>query len=284
MIGAIDIGSNSVRLLLRQNGKTIFKNNIITGLALNMQGKLLDDEQIKGTAQAVAFFVSKAKESGAKEIFAFGTEALRKADNSNVFVDLVCSLCGVKVDIISGEKEAKLGLLGVLNGRDGGIIDIGGASTEIIVQKNGQVEYAKSLDVGVVVLKNNCNQEEFLLNDFCNKKVKEYGKIPNIKMYGIGGTITSVASMLQSLKEYDAEKVNGYIITRENLRKLKERIFSISLEDRENIVGLQKKRASVIAGGVLWLDKIMEYMNVNQIIASENDNLEGFLIDKGLYE
>lgn len=284
MIGAIDIGSNSVRLLLRQNGKTIFKNNIITGLALNMQGKLLDDRQIKGTAQAVAFFVSKAKESGAKQIFAFGTEALRKAENSNIFVDLVYSLCGVKVDIISGEKEAELGLLGVLNGKDGGIIDIGGASTEIIVQKNGQIEYAKSLDVGVVVLKNNCNQEEFLLNEFCNKKVKEYGKIPYSKTYGIGGTITSVASMLQSLKEYDAEKVNGYIITRENLQKLRDRIFSISLEDRENVVGLQKKRAPVIAGGVLWLEKIMEYMNIDQIIASENDNLEGFLIKKGLYE
>lgn len=284
MVGVIDIGSNSVRLLLRDSGKTVFKNNIITGLATNMKGKTLDYNQIKGTADAVAFFVNKAKQEKASPIFIFGTEALRKADNSNVFCDMVYSECGLNVDIISGDMEAKLGLLGVLNNNDGGIIDIGGASTEIIIQENGQVEYSKSLDVGVVVLKNNCEQNQELLKNFCDKKILEYGSVKKSTMYGIGGTITSVASMLQSLKEYDASKINGYKITLQAVKELRKKIFSMTTSERENIVGLQQKRAPVVAGGILWLEVIMEYLNIDKVIASENDNLEGFLISKGLYE
>ncbi len=284
MVGVIDVGSNSVRLLIRDSGKTLYKNNIITQLAGGFDGKLLSIYSINKTVDAIAYFICLAREKGCKSIFAFGTEALRKADNSNVLVKAVEEKTGIEVKIISGSLEAELGLLGVLQGADGGIVDIGGASTEITVSKLGKTIYSHSLDVGVVKLFDKCKDSEKQLNEYTLEKIKEYLEVPKAKMYGIGGTITSVASMLIGEKEYDASKVNGFVITKDKLIGLKDKIFSMKIEDRKNIIGLQEKRANVIAGGVVLLINIMEYLGINEITASDNDNLEGFLIKENLYD
>ncbi|MBQ0099845.1 MAG: hypothetical protein KBS91_04800 [Firmicutes bacterium] len=284
MVGVLDVGSNSVRLLIRDNGATLYKNNIITQLAKDFDGKLLSIYSINRTVEALVYFINLAKERKCEKVFAFGTEALRKADNSGILLSKVKEQTGVEIKIISGEEEAELGLLGVLMGNDGGIIDIGGASTEITISKDKKTIYSHSLDVGVVRLFDICGDSESKLEEYTKNKIKEYKKVPLATMYGIGGTITSVASMLQELLEYDANKINGYVITKGNLLKLKEKIFSLKLEERKNIIGIQEKRAKVIAGGVVLLLNIMDYLNIDNLIASDNDNLEGFLIKEKLYD
>ncbi len=284
MVGVIDVGSNSVRLLIRDGDKTSYKNNIITQLAGGFDGKLLSVYSINKTVDAIVYFILFAREKGCERIFAFGTEALRKADNSNLLIKSVKEKTGVNVKIISGSLEAELGLLGVLHGADGGIVDIGGASTEITVSKDGKTVYSHSLDVGVVKLYDICSDNENKLNEYTLEKIKEYFEVPKAKMYGIGGTVTSVASMLIGEKEYDADKINGYVITKDNLIRLKDKIFSMKIEDRKNIIGLQEKRANVIAGGVVLLINIMAYLGIHEITASDNDNLEGFLIKENLYD
>lgn len=284
MVGVLDVGSNSVRFLIRDNGKTLYKNNIITQLAKDFDGKLLSIFSINRTVEALVYFIGLAREKECTKIFAFGTEALRKAKNSDVLINSVKEQTGINVDIISPKEEARLGLIGVLNGKDGGVIDIGGASTEITVSKGGQTIYSYSLDVGVVKLFDKCGDNETELNFYIKDKIKEFKEVPASTMYGIGGTITSVASMLQELKEYDAKKINGYVIKKSELVKLKEKIFLLYLEDRKKLRGLQEKRAKVIAGGVVLLLNIMEYLNIDKVVTSDNDNLEGFLIKENLYD
>lgn len=284
MIGVIDIGSNSVRLLVRDKSKTVFKNNIITQLALGLSDGLLQSDSIKRTVDAVVFFVEKAKSFRCEKIFAFGTAALRSAKNSFVFTELVKAQTGIDVEIISGDKEALLGLKGVLSDKEGAILDIGGASTEIIVSNGQEVIYSKSLNVGAVSLNDRCGQDQTRLKNYISGIINEYGIVPKANVFGIGGTITSVASMLQGLTEYDADKINGYKITVFDLVKLKDEFFALSEEERYKIKGLQKKRVGVIGGGMVLLYEIMRYLNIDFITASDNDNLEGYLIEKGLYE
>ena len=281
----IDVGSNSVRLMLSINGKTQYKLVKITRLAegYDLDG-YLTKEAIKRTALAINEFVEKALLEKVNRLFIFATAAVRNSKNGKEFCDYVQKLTGQSVEIVSGEIEAKLGLLGALNFRVGGIIDIGGASTEIITcdQVDGVAKetYSKSVYVGVVGLKNACGQDYKLLDEYIDTKLKEFGSIPKTQFYGIGGTCTSIGSVMQNLEIYDPQKVDGFKIYLADLKKLQDKVFAMTDTERENIVGLQKGRAPVFAGGILLLTKIMQMLKIEYLTVSESDNLEGYLMFK----
>ncbi len=284
LYAVIDIGSNSVRLMMSENLRTLYKKVNITHLAQGQSDGVLTDEAISRTANAVCEFVDYAKSQNADGIFIFATAAVRRAKNKNDFIDLVNARCQITVDVISGETEAELGALGALGGADGGVIDIGGASTEITVYENGGKAYSKSLYVGTVSLNDACGQNESRINSFIDGVIKDYGDIPKSNFKGIGGTATSISAVMQELEPYDPTKADGFVIEKGELVKLKDRVFNMTLKERIELKGLQAKRAPVFAGGVLILLKIMDYLKVDSIAVSESDNLEGYLKYKTTYE
>lgn len=276
--GVIDIGSNSVRLMISENGQTIKKYVKTTRLAENMEAdNNLQDISIERTACAVSFFVNMAKEQNADKVYIFATAAVRQAKNKQVFISKVKDLTGIIVDVIEGELEARLGAIGALNGSDGGIIDVGGASSEVLIVKNGKIIYTKSLNIGAVKLFNLCGQDKEKILELVHKTVEEYGEIPTTTFFGIGGTATSIASMDLSLSVYNPKLVHGHVISIENILQLRNKLLNMSVEEKRNIVGLQKDRAEVIAGGVAIVYEILKRANTQKIIISENDNLEGYL-------
>ena len=142
-ISVIDVGSNSVRLAMLADGKTLYKRLATTrlGEGLSVTGKMTADA-VERTAQAISAFKDYAVTEGAQKIYVFATAAVRSASNREQFLRRVKTLCGIDVDVISGEQEAQTGLLGALMGKDGGIIDVGGASTEVTVQRGGKLLYS----------------------------------------------------------------------------------------------------------------------------------------------
>ena len=280
MKAVIDVGSNSVRLLLQSNKAEKFIK--ITKLAegLNLTGKL-SDVAIKRTVSAVAFFKEKAIENNAEKIYIFATAAVRSASNGYEFVDAVKSYCDLDVDVISGEKEAEVGLIGVLKNSDGGIIDIGGASSEITTRINGETVYSHSLNLGGVRILDACGQDLDKISSVCKKAVVEYGKVPISTYYGIGGTATSIASVVLKLVKYDRNAVHGYVLKLSDVEKAIELFNSKTVEERKQIVGLQPERADVILGATVLLREIMLHVGINDIIVSEDDNLDGYLVLKG---
>lgn len=276
--GVIDVGSNSVRLMISDGKRTQNKFVQTTRLAEGMN----DDNNLKTvaierTVATVSFFCDKAKTIGVDKLFCFATAAVRKADNGNVFVQKVKDACGVNVDVISGETEAKIGYMGALNGSDGAIVDVGGASTEIVVVKNGKQTYSKSQNIGAVVATDVCGQDYLTSKTFVDKKVSEYGEVPNSTFYAIGGTATTMVSIALGLDPYDPKKVQGYKLCRSELENICERLFSLSIEQRQQIKGLQKDRAKVIANGAYILLSVMDKVGADCFIVSESDNLEGYL-------
>ncbi|HCY51140.1 MAG TPA: hypothetical protein DHU65_00340 [Clostridiales bacterium] len=277
----IDIGSNSVRLMLYENGVTIDKFVKVTKLADGLfSSGTLNPEAIKRTAEAVDFYVKKAVSEGADKVYAFATAAVRQTKNGKEFCDVVLKDSGIKIDVVSGEAEAKLGLTGVLKGKDGGIIDIGGASSEIAVVKNGELVYSYSLPYGVVKIKDACGNNYFKTDDFTKEKIKEYGFIPKSKFYGIGGTATQIAAIALKLAVYDRNKVNGYVLTENIVKAVIDEVNGKTMEELKAVTGLDPARADVILGGAVMLKNIMERIGVSQITVSEDDNLEGYAIIK----
>lgn len=274
----IDVGSNSVRLLLWQNGESLIKQAKVTRLAQGIeQSKILVQEAIERTVQAISLFCHIAKEKEFTAIYIFATEAVRSSHNKVEFIEQVKKATGHTVHILTGEEEAECGLMGCLENMLGGIIDIGGASTEIIVADGRQKIYAKSLPIGAVRLYDSCKEDIQKLTTLIESKIAEYGQIPKSNFYAIGGTATSLAALVYQIEPYDSKKVHGKQLTIETVQSWAKKLLQLDLAERKQLIGMDSARADILGGAVLLLASIMQYLNVESITVSENDNLEGYI-------
>ena len=284
MIGIIDIGSNSVRLALSADGKTLYKriNTTRLGEGLSLTG-MLSHTAIERTASAVNSFCAQAREDGADKVYAFATAAVRSSANGSEFTDYCKQHYGIEVDVISGETEAQIALLGALGNADGGIIDLGGASCEVTVRKGGGIAYTKSVNVGAVRLLDECGRDRDKLEKYIAEKLKEYGSIDasEYNMYGVSGTATTLASVKHQLKTYEPAIVHGTVLTVDEVGAFADKFLSMTVEEIGALGEVVVWRADVIAGASLFLYRLMQYMNISKMTVSENDNLEGYLIYRG---
>lgn len=281
-ISAIDIGSNSVRLALVSDGKTLYKRIRTTrlGEGLSFSGSM-KDEAIERTALAVADFVNCAKAEKTDKLYAFATAAVRSASNKAQFLARVKELCGLEIDVISGETEAKIGILGALGNNDGGIIDVGGASTEVTFRAGGRTVYSKSVNVGTVRLFDLAARNKQKLLRIISEKIEEYGEFSaeNVNMRAIGGTATRLAAIKHNLLQYTPEVTDGTNFTVGELEKYADGLLSTSVEIiRANTIC--SASAEVIGGGCLLLAEIMKKFKIKSLTVSERDNLEGYIIYK----
>ncbi len=281
-IFAIDIGSNSVRLALVSDGKTLYKRIRTTrlGEGLAFSGSM-KDEAIERTALAVADFVNCAKTEKTDKLYAFATAAVRSASNKAQFLARVKELCGLEIDVISGETEAKIGILGALGNNDGGIIDVGGASTEVTFRAGGRTVYSKSVNVGTVRLFDLAARNKQKLLRIISEKIEEYGEFSaeNVNMRAIGGTATRLAAIKHRLLQYTPEVTDGTNFTVGELEKYADGLLSTSVEIiRANTIC--SASAEVIGGGCLLLAEIMKKLKIKSLTVSERDNLEGYIICK----
>ncbi len=282
----IDVGSNSVRLMFVADGKVLYKTLETTRLGEGLAEKpYLKREAIERSALAVSRFYQKAKAEGAKEVFVFATAAVRTACNRAEFLNKVYALCGALVDVISGEEEAEIGILGALGNADGGVIDIGGASTEIVVKYGGVIVYKKSVDIGVVRLKDKCGREKAALEKEAKIASNCYGEIPlRGDIYAIGGTATTLAALSLGLIEYSSQRVTGAVITKAQMQEMADNLLAMSIEEIASMPCMPKGRADVLAGGAVLFATLMENLGFERLIVSDRDNLEGYAIKKGLME
>ena len=282
-IAAIDIGSNSVRLMMWADGKTLYKtlNTTRLGEGLVSTGAMTQSA-IARTVVAVRDFAARAKEEGAERVFAFATAAVRSASNRADFLKAVREEAGIEVDVISGEEEARIGILGALGCGDGGIIDVGGASTEITLQRSGERLYSHSANVGTVRLYDACGRDKAALSRYISGAIAEYGSVPaqGLTMYAIGGTATTMAAVALGLEKYDPSKIDGAQVTLEQAERMADMLLSLSVEEVKKVKGMEPRRADVIGGGCLLMCSIMSMLGADKIVVSEKDNLEGYVLSR----
>ncbi|MGL5716052.1 MAG: Ppx/GppA phosphatase family protein [Paraclostridium sp.] len=299
-IGAIDIGTNSMRLLVADyiEGKLHNREKIINttriGQGVDSEG-YINEEAIERNIQALKEFSKVAKDKGCQAIYCIGTSALRDSKNGDEFIKLAKEETDIDVEVISGEEESNLGFIGVLQGLEDTnnilVVDIGGGSTEFIVGDETGIKYVKSEDVGALRMTEKfliadpiCEDEFNLMSEFIENKIKDTLSILKekdlVKIVGIGGTITSVSAINQELEIYSMEKIHGSVVDKKELDNILQNLKKMTLNDKKNIKGLQPKRADIITAGVKILNIIMENLEKENIIVSEYDNLEGLLCHK----
>ena len=275
-IAILDIGSNSVRLLIT-NGVFFNKKLITTRLAENKtEAGELDLTSAYRTVNAIADLKKEAEDLGVSQIYAFATEAVRSAKNKTQFLELVKKVANVNVDVLSGDLEAETGLLGANFGQDGSIIDIGGASTEIAVQKGGQVIYKKSVALGAVALKQMSFKSNSELKSYVDSVVLAFKDAPVFNVKAIGGTSTALASVDLKLKVYDSNYTDGHYIPRKNLEEITSEAFNVEPSVLCERYAITKSRAEVLSAGAYVLLSILKTLGLDGVQVSEKDNLEGY--------
>lgn len=274
----IDIGSNSVRLMISIDDLTLSKRIKTTALGQNLQQSgILNNDAMTRTSEAVFEFAKIAKSEGADKLFCFATEAVRSAANGKDFA-LMLKNGGVDVTIIPSSEEARLGFVGAYTEGECCVLDIGGASTELCVGNAEKIAYAKSLPLGVVRLRDLFGEDTQQMQRYIKKVILDYGQLPRFEtLLGIGGSPTAFVAIIKQMQVYDPLKVNNTVITKSEIVEATRRIHAMSMDERLNVAGLAIERRNVIVGGGTILVSIMDYLNVDTITARESDNLEGFL-------
>lgn len=280
-IALIDVGSNSVRLALMADGKTLYKTLATTrlGEGLSFSGKMLP-EAIERTASAVSAFKARAVNDGADRLYVFATAAVRSASNKSDFLSRV-EKDGISVDVISGEQEAEIGLLGALKGGDGGIIDVGGASTEVSIKSGGKLLYSKSVNIGTVRLFDLAGRDRGKLEKVIAEKLETYGDFDasKHKMFTIGGTASRLASVIHGLREYRPEITDGTQVTVSELEEYADKLLTMPVEEIRATT-ICTNSADIVGGGCLLMYSVMKHFNIEKITVSESDNLEGYYMLK----
>ena len=284
--GIIDVGSNSVRARSFADGKILYSGLITTRLGEGLAtGDSLTERSMAATISALQTFIAELIKSGAEEIAAFATEAVRSAQNGGEFLLRVKKETGLDIDLIGGDEEGELALLGAVGDKDGAVIDVGGASAEISAVKDKKIIYSHSLPLGAVRLYGKCGDDEDKLKNLVDARIVEYGKVPTeLDFYAVGGTATTLAALNMRLDKYDENKVDGYVLTRAALEKDYALIAAADRQTRIEKLRIQEKRADIIGCGAYLLLEIMRTFGIEKVTVKESDNLLGYMKKRFLRE
>jgi exopolyphosphatase/guanosine-5'-triphosphate,3'-diphosphate pyrophosphatase len=303
-LGAIDIGTNSTRLIIAHLAKpgklkSLRREAVVTRLGEGVnETSCLKKPAILRTLKVLTDYKSILDAAVVDDVIVAATSAVRDAKNSEDFLCEVEQLFGIKVKILSGEEEAQLSFLGAtydLSPQLILVLDIGGGSTELIFGKPSKILEIFSLDIGCVRL-----TEMFLKSDpptimeidAAKRYVREiltpavtkirdpdsWSQESQVYLIGVAGTITTISAINQRMETYDSNRIHNSKLTYSDMSKLQETFLSMHLSKRKKIVGLEPKRADVIIAGTLIALQVLEAFNLQEIIVTEHDILDGLIL------
>lgn len=275
----IDIGSNSVRYMEGLGDKRVYTTRLGSGLAAS---GTLSCESMAKSIDVIRTLAFEARSHGLEPV-AYATSAVRDAANGAQFAAEVERECGVKVDVLSGEREAKYAFVGAL-GHDagGGVIDIGGASMQIVTASFGRsypVGCVRGGDIARATIgAADCDTNPLLQRQAIIDYMRGVVALPRIRIdrvTGVGGTITTLAALNIGLTEFDAEAVQSSFIQREDVERLIFSLIDMGAARKEN--PLLIKRHDVILYGAYILAEAMDMLFISRISVSCRDGMEGYL-------
>lgn len=277
MIGIIDIGTNTIRLVTYENKKIISNIAVRSEIIRDAEDGYLTDFGIENLCNSIKFLV---KDAIFEKIYVIATQSLRILKNKEKVKESVHNITGLKIDILKGEEEAECVFLGVkseIAENKGIIIDLGGGSCEIISFNNEKITFLKSYPIGSKVIKNKFSTSIYP-NDKEIENIKAYlietveKQETDGKIYITGGTAKTALSLYNSLTI--AEK--NYI----TITELKDILNFIKEKSEEELKKLFKTRYDTISVGIVVIKTLAEIFNKEEIHIAKASVREGYLIKR----
>lgn len=303
LLAAIDIGTVTARLALAQveDGRVIrmakYTEIVNLGEGVDKTKRLLP-EAIHRCVGCVSSYVDHARKEGAEAVVCTLTSAARDAENAPDLGMGLASL-GLEPMIIPGEIEGALTFLGVSHDFENHrilVADSGGGSTELVVGTlAGQqldINFVESVDLGCRRLTERFNlsadhpsaedidgahQMAAQMMSEAIGRAQQQCAAPEL-LIGVGGTATSLIAIRDHLDPYDPSKVHLNHISIDEVSQIEGLLASKTLKEREDITGLQAKRAPVMLAGTILLAELMKNSGFKHLVVSESDLLFGLVI------
>ena len=282
----IDVGTNSVKLLVaevsRHGVRPLLEQATQTRLGSgSYENHRLSHAAIARTAHAIAGFVAESARWQVPVPRVIGTSAAREATNPDELRAAVREACGLEVEIISGEQEADWAFLGVasdpaFHGASLLIVDAGGGSTEFIAGHELHADFRRSFRIGTVRLLERLRPADppaaedwprcerlvqgVFDREICPAVAPTLDRIPGhtFQLVGTSGTASILAAMAKGLRAFDRDQIDATRLTRNQVRRQREHLWSLSLSERKQVPGLPEDRADVILIGVAIYESVME--------------------------
>lgn len=279
----IDIGSNSIRYM-PDGGDNKLTVTTRLGSGLASTGRL-GGETMTRSVRVIAAMADNARHAGFTPV-AYATSAVRDAENREEFLEKVYASSRVMPDVLSGEREAEYAFRAATGGR-GGLIDIGGASMQLVT-----ASFRRSFPIGCVRGRDialsrtgsrDCDDDfpsqravigTYIGGLTCGKNaLPEEGTM--LPCTGVGGSITTLGALAQGLDTFDKRRVHGKKLTRETLEELIGVLGLLGKKRRNH--PLLTIRHDVILYGAAILAKAMDLNGIDVLTVSTRDGLEGYL-------
>lgn len=300
-LAGVDIGTLTCRLLIADvpaDGRLIEVQSERRILRLGEgvdQTKQLSIAAMDRVVQCLREWRALIDASHVDATAAVATSAVRDAANRDEFLDRVKREAGFEVELISGEEEARRTMLGIRSGLPAGVthvlaLDIGGGSTEFILDRPDQPPTVRSINIGVVRLcerllrhdpptDGEVQQAREWIAKETRAAVSEMGNYQTATFVGTAGTVTSLAAMAQKLSTYEPARIHNYRLKLDTIQELEQTLLSCKKADRTGLPGLEKDREEVIAAGAIIIRTVMETLGMSSVLVSDLGLREGVLIN-----
>lgn len=294
LLAAVDVGSNSFRLEIgRADGSHIERRGYwkeIVRLAAGLdENNLLTKKAIDAASECLARMNERLRGTAGPQVRAVGTQTLRQAVNADEFLLEAQHALGFPIEIISGREEARLVFEGCMHSLAPSpkrrlVVDIGGASSEVIVGRGFEADKAESFKIGCLNVTLKFFQGGVIdrpslrrAQVACQAELEEaeafFGQGRWDEAYGTSGTIGAVALLLREQGWTDGT------ITRPGLARLRQSLLAAGDVRRVRFDGIKQERAAVLAGGFAVLMAIFETFDLEELRAAKGGLRLGVLYD-----
>lgn len=287
-IGIIDIGSNSVRLVLYENmsrAPTVFFNEkVLAGLGRGVSdsGKL-QDESIDAALAALRRFKAVAEVVGTRQLIVIATAAARDAENGPEFVAAVEEILGEPIEILSGQQEAELAAAGVQCGfwkPDGVVGDLGGGSLELIDIKGSSLGAGETFPLGGLRLAEEAGGSVRAAQKIAAERLaqsKALARLEGRALYAVGGTWRSVARLHMAQNDYPISTIHHYEIDADEALDFCKSLLTSKLDAADGIAVVSTKRRPLVPMGAAVLAEMLKIGEPAKVVISALGVREGML-------
>ena len=295
----IDIGSNSIKMRIAkvEHGRVnVIRDEtevVRLGRGMTSSGRLAE-ESMKLSCESIVRMSERAKRFGS-DIFLVGTMALRTAENSDSFVEMVKDKCGLDVHVFSGEEEARYSWIGAVDGfnleGEAVMFDSGGGSTEFVSGFNGEMKESVSVPIGAVNLSERFfsvqdrpvkgstynSAIEYVMKLFIENGIERF-RVRPCGFIGVGGGVVTMSSVKYACENFMPSKLHGSILTQRDIVRQIQMYSLLTLKERQNIIGLPASRADVILGSACIILTTMRMLDAKSLKVSINGLRHGLLL------
>ena len=287
-IAVIDVGSNSVRLVLyRLEGRaiwTVFNEKVLAGLGRGVEttGELAA-EGVEEALRALRRFAAVVDGARPAALFTAATAAVREANDGHEFVQRVEHETGLKLRILTGEEEARYSALGVLAGAkvdDAVVGDLGGSSLELVRVKDGEPEDGVSLPLGPFSLGAPRNFDASAVRAMAQERLREVGRrFTTRRFYAVGGAWRTLALIHMEMAHYPLKIAHDYEMTARDVIDTARFVAKQSKGSLERIEGVSKKRVETLPWAAMVVEALAETLGFERLWVSAYGIREGMLLD-----